>query len=153
MEKTTKKTATKPTTKAVSKKERYVEGVGRRKTSVARVRITKDASTKDGVRMIVNGVSFESYFPLATYRRIAASPLEKMGLEKEFSVSVKVSGGGIVAQAGAVRHGLARALVLVNPELRKKIKPFGYLTRDPREVERKKYGLKKARRAPQWSKR
>lgn len=150
MEKTTTK---KTTAKESSKKERYTEGVGRRKTSVARVRIFKDTTAKKGPQIVVNDIPFDRYFALPNYQRIAAAPLEKLGLDQEYRVSAKIVGGGIVSQAGALRHGLARALVNVDPELRKKLKPFGYLTRDPRMVERKKYGLKKARRAPQWSKR
>lgn len=138
--------------------EKYDEGVGRRKTSIARVRIfvSKKSSSKEGSpaqEIEVNGKDFKKYFPIANHQRIVISPFEKADLFGHFSVSVKVNGGGVSSQAQAVRHGIARALIIFNPELRKKLKPFGYLKRDPRMVERKKYGLKKARKAPQWSKR
>lgn len=138
--------------KEVSKKEkadiRYVEGVGRRKTAVARVRITNG---KGG--MVVNGKDVAAYFPIARFRDMALAPLSALKQEDAFNVSAKVTGGGIHAQAEAVRHGLSRALVLMNEEFKKRLRGLGFLTRDPRMVERKKYGLKKARRAPQWQKR
>lgn len=132
------------------KKGEYVEAVGRRKTSTARVRIFK--SEKNGVELIVNDKPFEKYFPLGNLQRIVKSPFDKIGIS-DIKATIKVLGGGISSQAQAIRHGIARALVVADEELRKKIKKFGFLTRDPRAVERKKYGLKKARRAPQWSKR
>ncbi|OGM91226.1 30S ribosomal protein S9 [Candidatus Wolfebacteria bacterium RIFCSPHIGHO2_01_FULL_48_22] len=140
-------------TKTTVKKEKYTETVGRRKTAVARVRLSdaKKASSKGGI--VVNEKKMQEYFPLATLQKKVQSPLEKTDLLDSFEISTHVQGGGFNAQAEAIRHGIARALVLLQPDLRKKLKKFGYLTRDARMVERKKYGLKKARRAPQWSKR
>ena len=128
---------------------RYIEGIGRRKTSTARVRITP--STKQQV--LVNEKPVEEYFPTETLRANTIAPLRTGGLEQKFTVTVHVSGGGIVSQSDAVRHGLARALTRFEITLRKALKAAGYLTRDPRMVERKKFGMRKARRAPQWSKR
>ncbi|MEK7546761.1 MAG: 30S ribosomal protein S9 [Patescibacteria group bacterium] len=133
---------------APKKIERYFEGVGRRKTAVARVRITKGGGT-----VVVNGKKAGEYFNTPLFGQMASSPLDKLAISDKFNVSVKVSGGGINAQAEAVRLGLARALVVFDSELKGKLRAFGFLTRDPRMVERKKYGLKKARRAPQWKKR
>ncbi len=138
----------------------YTEAVGRRKTSSARVRLvaaapqTGDALDQAAKKLVtVNDKALEVYFPLQNHQRLIMSPFAKADLLTHYSVSVHVQGGGVASQAGAVRHGIARALVLIDETLRKKLKKFGYLTRDPRMVERKKYGLKKARRAPQWSKR
>lgn len=145
-----------------AKKEKYIEAVGRRKTAVARVRLYHAAkpAVSDGTDLAptlalitVNNRHADAYFPLKNQHRVIASPFQKADLLGHFTVTVHASGGGVSAQAFAVRHGIARALVLFNGDLRKKLKAFGYLTRDPRVVERKKYGLKKARRAPQWSKR
>jgi len=133
---------------AAKKSERYVEGVGRRKTAVARVRIWGGHG-----KFSVNDEEYKSYFDLSRLRLTAAAPLEKMKLGDKYDISAKVRGGGINAQAEAVRLGLARALALKNPDFEKRLGKFGYLRRDPRMVERKKYGLKKARRAPQWAKR
>ena len=130
------------------KRERYVEGIGRRKTAVARVRVTKGS----GAAMI-NEKKVGDYFPLERLRETALSPLKELKVTGNYDVQVRVSGGGIHAQADAVRHGLARALVGINEELRHRLHVLGFLTRDPRMVERKKYGMKKARRAPQWKKR
>ena len=123
-------------------------GTGKRKTSVARVILRPgDGSTW------VNGRSIEEYFPRSAWRIIATSPLRTAGLEGQYDLRVRVHGGGLTGQAGAVRHGIARALVEANPELRVTLKREGYLTRDARQVERKKAGLHKARKAPQFSKR
>jgi small subunit ribosomal protein S9 len=135
--------------KVVPEKERYIEAVGRRKTAVARVRI----STKGEKEIIINEKPCEIYFPTFDLQKTVLAPLERMKCEDKFRVTIKVKGGGIHAQAEAVRHGLARALVKFNPDFRKRLKKAGFLTRDPRERERKKFGLKRARRAPQWSKR
>ena len=132
----------------VKKGERYFEGVGRRKTAVARVRITKGTGA-----FVVNGKKSEEYFNRPLSGQVSLSPLDKLGILDKFNVSAKVSGGGTTAQAEAVRLGVARALVVSDATLRDKLRPTGFLTRDPRMVERKKYGLKKARRAPQWKKR
>ncbi len=138
---------TKKTTAGVEK-ERYFEAVGRRKTATARVRLY---NRKGG--LLVNEKDGHQYFPVARLWKMVLAPLEKTKLVAKVDVIAKVSGGGVNGQAEAVRHGLARALVLFDPNLKSIIKSFGYLRRDPRMVERKKFGLKKARRAPQWAKR
>lgn len=130
------------------KRDRYFEDVGRRKTSIARVRLF----TKAG-EFMVNGKLYNSYFPTFELQKIVEDALQKMKLSGRFRVSIKVFGGGIHSQAEAVRHGLARCLVKFNPDFRKRLKRAGYLKRDPRMKERKKFGLKKARKAPQWAKR
>jgi len=123
-------------------------GTGKRKTSVARV-ILRPGS---GVTW-VNGKSLDEYFPRMVHRMLATAPLKTTGLDGQYDLRVRVHGGGPSGQAGAVRHGIARALVEVNPELRVPLKRAGFLTRDARQVERKKAGLHKARKAPQFSKR
>ena len=123
-------------------------GTGKRKTSVARVIL----GPGDG-KTWVNGKSIEEYFPRLLHRTLATAPLKVAGLEGQYDLRVRVHGGGPSGQAGAVRHGIARALVEVNPELRVPLKRQGFLTRDARQVERKKAGLHKARKAPQFSKR
>ena len=123
-------------------------GTGKRKTSVARVILRPG----DG-KTWVNGKSLEVYFPRLMHRTIALSPLKTTELAGQYDLRVRVHGGGPSGQAGAVRHGIARALVEVNPELRIPLKRAGFLTRDARIVERKKAGLHKARKAPQFSKR
>ena len=130
------------------KAERYFEGIGRRKTAVARVRIVPG---KGGI--LVNSKEAKEYFRMQELQKIISSPFENLNMSGKFDISAKVSGGGINAQAEALRLGLSRALVLLNPDLKKPLRSFGFLTRDSRMVERKKYGLKKARRAPQWQKR
>lgn len=127
---------------------RYKQGVGGRKTATAQVRLFSKATG-----MIVNDKDYTKYFPTLKQQMMVTSPLKTAEMENAVGVTVKVYGGGIMAQAGAVRHGLTLALVSHDPELRKKLKREGFMTRDPRHVERKKYGLKKARRAPQWAKR
>lgn len=129
-------------------KKKYIEAVGRRKTSVARVRL-EDSSK---ISISVNGKDYSLYFPTLTLQAVAHQPFEKVKGSK-FSVSAKIYGGGIASQAGALRHGIARALVKYDEALRKSLKIHGYLKRDPRMKERRKFGLKKARKAPQWSKR
>ena len=128
---------------------RYIEGIGRRKTAVARVRITP--STKPNI--IVNDKDVTEYFPTREMQMIAGEAMPKSGVSTVFSVSAHVNGGGIHAQAEAVRHGMARAIVEHDLELRGALKKIGFLKRDPRAKERKKPGLKKARKAPTWSKR
>lgn len=128
-------------------KQHYTEGVGRRKEASARVRVSAAKSAS----MIVNGKDASDYFPLEGMVKTAFSPMQVLGAT--YAVSVKVVGGGLKAQAEAVRHGLSRAIIEINPEQRKDLKARGYLKRDPRAKERKKFGLKGARRAPQWSKR
>ena len=131
----------------VDKKENYIEAVGRRKTSVARVRITPASK----ISVSINDKEFEIYFPTLTLRNTVLSVFKDT--EEKFAVTAKLSGGGISSQAEALRHGLARALISRTPELRTKLKVKGFLKRDPRAKERRKFGLKKARKAPQWSKR
>ncbi|HUO50758.1 MAG TPA: 30S ribosomal protein S9 [Candidatus Paceibacterota bacterium] len=128
-------------------KNEYTEAVGRRKTASARVRITPAKSTS----MIVNGKDASEYFPLAIQMKTAYEPLQVLGAT--YAVTAKVSGGGTKAQAEAIRLGISRAIVELVPEQRKDLKVKGFLKRDPRAKERKKFGLKAARRAPQWSKR
>jgi small subunit ribosomal protein S9 len=123
-------------------------GTGKRKTSVARVILRPGAGTT-----WINGKTIEEYFPRLVHRVLATSPLKTAGLDGQYDLRVRVHGGGPTGQAGAVRHGIARALVEVNPELRVPLKRAGFLTRDARQVERKKAGLHKARKAPQFSKR
>jgi small subunit ribosomal protein S9 len=135
--------------KEVKKALKYFEGIGRRKTAVARVRIFP----KGEKQFLVNEKSLDEHFPTFELKEIVLSPLNKTDCLNQFKISAKVRGGGISAQAEAVRHGLSRALVLFNPDFRKKLKKVGFLTRDSRMRERKKFGLKRARRAPQWQKR
>ncbi len=130
-------------------KNRYIEAVGRRKTAVARVRITETAKAK----FTVNDKDGDVYFPTDELKAIVRDALSKSKLPVKFSVSALVKGGGIHAQAEALRHGVTRALVSYDEELRSKLKKLGFLKRDPRMKERKKFGLKKARKSPQWSKR
>ncbi len=130
-------------------KARYIETVGRRKTAVARVRITPAAKAS----CIVNDKDLDSYFGTAELRLTALEAVTGAKLSEKFKISAKISGGGSNGQAEALRHGIARALVIYDQELRKKIKKAGFLKRDPRAKERRKFGLKKARKAPQWSKR
>jgi small subunit ribosomal protein S9 len=124
------------------------QGTGKRKTSVARVILRPG----DGGTWI-NGRTIEDYFPRPTHRKLALAPLEVAGLAGAYDLRVRVHGGGSSGQAGAVRHGIARAIVEIDPELRIPLKRQGFLTRDARKVERKKAGLHKARKAPQFSKR
>ena len=133
----------------VKNKGKYIETIGRRKTSRARVRTW----TKGEKTIFVNGKPYKDYFPTFELQQIVIAPLSLMKLADKFSIVVKVAGGGIHSQAEAIRHGIARALVEFNPDFRKRLKRAGFLTRDPRMRERKKFGLKRARRAPQWQKR
>ncbi|MEK7080876.1 MAG: 30S ribosomal protein S9 [Patescibacteria group bacterium] len=136
-------------------KEKYIEAVGRRKTSTARVRISESSKA----HFIVNGKDAKEYFKTEDQRRLILDPIMKgipAGGTKsdiKWGVEVHVSGGGIHSQAEAIRHGLSRALVASDINLRGNLKTLGYLKRDPRVKERRKFGLKKARKAPQWSKR
>jgi len=131
---------------------RYIEGIGRRKTSIARVRIW-DNPDKEVMAIIVNGRKYNEYFPSLDLQKSADAPLRKLRLIQGYKVTVKAKGGGLRGQADAIKLGLARALVKLNPDWRARLKKALLLRRDSRKVERKKYGLKKARRAPQWSKR
>jgi small subunit ribosomal protein S9 len=121
---------------------------GRRKESVARVRVAPGSG-----QFQLNGRSLEDYFPARTQRVLVTAPLRRAGKEKDLDVIATLEGGGTTGQAGALQHGIARALVTMDPSLRTALKREGFLTRDPREKERRKYGLKKARKAPQYSKR
>jgi small subunit ribosomal protein S9 len=121
---------------------------GRRKASVARVRVRPGEGRFD-----LNGRTLEDYFPSRTQRVLATAPLRAAGKEKEVDVVARLEGGGVTGQAGALRHGIARALVELDDSLRGVLKREGFLSRDAREKERRKYGLKKARKAPQYSKR
>ncbi len=132
----------------IAKHNRYFEGIGRRKTAVARVRVLKGAG-----KFVVNGLTMEKYFQTPKLRQVAEEALRRLNVASALDISVKMEGGGINAQAEAVRHGTSRALVLMNPDFKLQLSSLGLLTRDSRMVERKKYGLKKARRAPQWKKR
>ena len=128
-------------------KQTYTEGIGRRKTASARVRLT-DAKAAS---VTVNGKDAATYFPLPVMVSTVFAPFKDLGVA--YAASVHVSGGGLKAQATAIRHGISRAIIELTPTLRKDLKVRGYLKRDPRAKERKKFGLKAARRAPQWSKR
>ncbi len=150
--KTAKKPAAKPALKAVAPKAetaRYFEAKGGRKTAGARVRLF----TKHHTGVTVNGKDLKDYFREEDLQQTVLRPLATMNMEKELGVTAMVSGGGLRGQADAVSLGIARALTLLDGEFRKKLRAENLLTRDSRAVERKKYGLKKARRAPQWAKR
>ena len=126
----------------------YFYGTGRRKNSVARVRVYNGTG-----KITINDRDIDEYFGLETLKLVVRQPLALTGLENKFDIVVRVSGGGVSGQAGAIRHGLSRALLVYDENLRPEMKKAGFLTRDPRMKERKKYGLKAARRAPQFSKR
>ena len=126
----------------------YFYGTGRRKSSVARVRVYAGTG-----KIIINDREIDDYFGLETLKLIVRQPLALTGTTEKFDVVVRVAGGGVTGQAGAIRHGLSRALLQFDENLRPALKKAGFLTRDPRMKERKKYGLKGARRAPQFSKR
>ena len=126
----------------------YFYGTGRRKHSVARVRVYNGTG-----KMTINGRDINDYFGLETLKMVVRQPLNSTDTLSKVDIVATVEGGGVSGQAGALRHGISRALLLVNPEFRPVLKKAGFLTRDPRMKERKKYGLKAARRAPQFSKR
>ena len=130
-------------------KKKYFYGTGRRKSSVARVRVYENGTGS----IIINGREIDNYFGLDTLKLIVNQPLVAADVVGKVDISVTVAGGGVSGQAGAIRHGISRALVELNPEFRPTLKAAGFMTRDPRMKERKKYGLKAARRAPQFSKR
>jgi small subunit ribosomal protein S9 len=123
-------------------------GTGRRKSSIARVYLTAGKG-----KILINKRDMDDYFGLETLKLIVRQPLELTGTGEKFDITVTVRGGGFTGQAGAIRHGISRALIEADGDHRSALKKEGYLTRDPRMKERKKYGLKKARRAPQFSKR
>jgi len=128
---------------------KYIETVGRRKTSTARVRITPNKS----LTIKINDRDYDIYFGTKELQKIITEAFNIENLKDKFDVTVRVVGGGIHSQAEAIRHGIARALIEREPELRKQLKKAGFLKRDPRMKERRKFGLKKARKSPQWSKR
>ena len=130
-------------------KRPYQYGTGRRKSSVARVRVYEGGTGS----ITINGRDIDDYFGLDTLKLIVRQPLNTTGTIGTVDIECTVKGGGVSGQAGAIRHGISRALLKVNPEYRPALKAAGFLTRDPRMKERKKYGLKAARRAPQFSKR
>ncbi len=129
--------------------EKYLKAEGRRKTSVARVRLF----TLGEKTFSINGKPINLYFQIFDLQEIVKSALKLMKCDDQFRISVVVKGGGLHSQSEAIRHGISRALILFNPDFRKRLKKAGYLTRDSRMRERKKFGLKRARRAPQWQKR
>ena len=130
-------------------KRKYYYGTGRRKSSVARVRVYENGTGA----ITINGRDIDNYFGLDTLKMVVRQPLVSTDLVGKVDIVVTVAGGGVSGQAGAIRHGISRALLTLNPEFRATLKAAGFLTRDPRMKERKKYGLKAARRAPQFSKR
>lgn len=132
-----------------NEKIKYLEAVGRRKTAVAKVRLFPSAKTS----FVINGKDLDQYFKTEELRRVATEAFVRSKVDKTFKVSAIIKGGGIQAQAEAIRHGISRALLVEDQDLRKKLKKAGFLKRDPRSKERRKFGLKKARKAPQWSKR
>lgn len=134
--------------KTIKKKIQYL-GTGRRKKAIARVRLLPEGNGE----IKINKRTIDEYFSSETVKYIVRQPLELTSTTNKFDVAVNVYGGGTTGQAGAIRHGVARALCEADPELRGMLKKAGFLTRDPRMKERKKYGLKKARRSPQFSKR
>ncbi|MFH0955860.1 MAG: 30S ribosomal protein S9 [Candidatus Falkowbacteria bacterium] len=136
-------------TEVIKFKGKFTDGIGRRKTSTARVRLYKNGN---GL-IIINGAEADKYFAEEELFSIINQPLKLAGVVKDFNISINLSGGGKKGQAEAVRHGIARVLLVINPELRASFKIKGWITRDARKKERKKPGLKKARRAPQWAKR
>src|SRR3989344_6084909 len=130
---------------------KYCEAVGRRKTSVARVRLFAEKVSSPDI--LVNNKPHTIYFPTAPLKKIAEEALKAAHIEGAYRISAKLQGGGIHSQAEALRHGISRAILKINPEERKSLKQLGFLKRDPQMKERRKFGLKKARKAPQWAKR
>lgn len=137
-----------------AKVEKFFSGIGRRKSATARVRLyPQKRGTENPYDLIVNKKDYLAYFPVVKLREVSVSPLNLLNLQGRFKITALTGGGGIAAQAEAVRLGIARTLIAINPLFKKPLKRAGFLTRDPRKKERKKPGLKKARRAPQWQKR
>jgi small subunit ribosomal protein S9 len=150
--KSVKKIAKKPATKKVDKPKKdqeFFTGIGRRKTSVASVRLFAAGDKK----ILINGKDFKEYFPTLEMQEIVTSLLEKIGSLSDYRIDVRVNGGGIHSQSEAVRHGIARSLLVFDANLKSQLRNAGFLTRDSRMRERKKFGLKRARRGPQWRKR
>lgn len=138
--------AVKPPTKV---HKNFIFAVGRRKRAIARVRLMENGKGE----IKINEKDIKQYFPYFEYANIVLAPLKAAGISDIFNITIKVLGGGVHSQAEAIRHAISRALLKYDKNFRKTLKPLGYLTRDPREKERKKPGLKRARRAPQFSKR
>ena len=128
--------------------QHYYYAIGKRKTSVAQVRLYTDSGANQ-----VNGKPLEEFFPWDSWQQLISQPMDVTGTRGQFRIVAKIRGGGVVSQAGALRHGIARALQIADPSLRTSLKRAGLLTRDAREKERKKYGLARARKAKQWTKR
>ena len=136
---------------AVKKENKdYIPAVGKRKRAIARIRIIKDNAK--GVKITVNDKDYKEYLPYFQWQELVLKPLKLVGRDN-ITISIRVAGGGIKGQVDAIKHGIARALIKTDEDLRPNLKKEGFLTRDSRRKERKKPGLKKARRAPQWSKR
>ena len=146
---TAKKTVDLPVRERTQTGGRYISAIGRRKTSVARVRITESSKNS----FTINHKDLATYFPTKELQMIVMDAVEKSKVPTKFHIEGRLYGGGIHGQAEALRHGISRALVEYDLELRKRLKKLGFLKRDPRMKERRKFGLKKARKAPQWSKR
>lgn len=137
--------------------EKYYQAIGRRKESIASVRLytkkSADVAGEEKAIVVVNQKNYTDYFTDVNLQHVVESPLKKLKSLNRFKATVVVRGGGIAGQAGAIKHGISRALELFDPNFRKKLKKSGFLTRDSRAKERRKYGLKKARKSPQWNKR
>ncbi|MBI2873220.1 MAG: 30S ribosomal protein S9 [Chloroflexi bacterium] len=133
----------------MANQQQYYYGTGRRKTAIAQVRLYSDG----GGGIVINGKPLEEALPWFAWQKVVQQPLQVTDSGGKFHVVAKTQGGGVAAQAGAVRHGIARALVAFDPALKPLLRKYGLMTRDPRVKERKKYGLKRARRAPQYTKR
>jgi len=142
-------TATDLNTETNKKKSEYLYNIGRRKTSIAKVKVFKKGSGK----IVVNEKDYQKYFPTVEQQERILGAIKLVGQVDKLDVTVNVVGGGVVSQAEAIRHGLSHALIQLNPNFRKPLKKAGFLTRDSRKKERKKPGLKRARKAPQWAKR
>ncbi len=137
-----------------TKTNKYYQAVGRRKTSVAQVRLTAVSSGRLGkAAFTINDKTLQAYFPTARLQQVVRRPLEAVDLKDKWHISAKLAGGGIHSQAEALSHAIARALVVYEPTLKPALKTAELIKRDPRMKERRKFGLKKARKAPQWSKR
>ncbi len=145
------------TTDAKTGKEKYFPSVGRRKEAIAQVRLSTRKSTdiadEEHAIVTVNGKNYTDYFSNVMLQHVVESPLRKLKSLNRFKATVVIRGGGIAGQADAIKHGISRALIIFDPNFRRKLKKSGFLTRDSRIKERRKYGLKKARKAPQWNKR
>jgi len=131
-------------------KGKFITAVGKRKTAIASIRLVEQKENKE---VIINEKTLSEYFNNYTWQKTVLAPLNLCGLLNHYHITIKVSGGGPNSQAEAIRHGISKAILIIDPNYRKALKAVGYLRRDPRKKERKKPGLKRARRAPQWHKR